>query len=106
MNGIFILPPKEVISRMMMGEDVAGKVILEPSAGSGNIIEWLKEAGAKEVIACEINADLQKIIGKKCRLIGDDFLKLRAEDISHIGMIVMNPPFSQGIPSTSCTPTK
>lgn len=91
----FYPTPKEVISRMMMGEDVAGKVILEPSAGSGNIVEWLKEAGAKEVIACEINADLQKIVGKKCRLIDDDFLKLRAEDISHIDMIVMNPPFSQ-----------
>lgn len=91
----FYPTPKEVISRMMIGEDVTGKVILEPSAGSGNIVEWLKEAGAKEVIACEINEDLQKIVGKKCQLIGEDFLKLRAEEISHVDMIVMNPPFSQ-----------
>lgn len=93
----FYPTPKEVISRMMQGEDVVGKVILEPSAGSGNIVEWLKEAGAKEVIACEINEDLQKIVGKKCRLVGDDFLKLRAEEVSHIDMIVMNPPFSQDV---------
>lgn len=86
--------PKEVIDRMMMGENVAGKIVLEPSAGTGNIVEWLQEAGAKEVIACEINPTLQKILSRKCRLICDDFLKLTAEEISHIDMIVMNPPFS------------
>ncbi len=86
--------PKEVIYRMMMGENVAGKIVLEPSAGTGNIVEWLQEAGAKEVLACEINSTLQKIVGRKCRLICDDFLKLTPEEISHIDMIVMNPPFS------------
>lgn len=86
--------PKEVIDRMMMGENVSGKIVLEPSAGTGNIVEWLQEAGAKEVIACEINPTLQKILSRKCRLICDDFLKLTAEEISHIDMIVMNPPFS------------
>ena len=90
----FYPTPKEVIDRMMMGENVAGKIVLEPSAGSGNIVEWLKANGVKEVLACEINADLQKIVSRKCRLIGDDFLKLTAEEISHIDMIVMNPPFS------------
>lgn len=86
--------PKEVIDRMMMGENVAGKIVLEPSAGTGNIVEWLQEAGAKEVLACEINSTLQKIVSRKCRLICDDFLKLTPEEISHIDMIVMNPPFS------------
>ena len=86
--------PKEVIDRMMMGENVAGKIVLEPSAGTGNIVEWLQEAGAKEVLACEINSALQKILSRKCRLICDDFLKLTPEEISHIDMIVMNPPFS------------
>lgn len=90
----FYPTPKGVIDRMMMGENVAGKIVLEPSAGSGNIVEWLKENGAKEVLACERNADLQKIVSRKCRLVGGDFLKLTAEEISHIDMIVMNPPFS------------
>lgn len=90
----FYPTPKEVIGRMMIGENVADKVILEPSAGNGNIVEWLKENGAKEVLACEINPDLQKIVSRKCRLIGEDFLKLTAEEIVHIDMIVMNPPFS------------
>ena len=90
----FYPTPKGVIDRMMMGENVAGKIVLEPSAGSGNIVEWLKENRAKEVLACERNADLQKIVSRKCRLVGGDFLKLTAEEISHIDMIVMNPPFS------------
>lgn len=90
----FYPTPKEVIDRMMTGENVTGKIVLEPSAGSGNIVEWLKDNGAKEVLACERNPDLQKIVSRKCRLIGDDFLKLTSEKISHIDMIVMNPPFS------------
>lgn len=90
----FYPTPKEVIDRMMMGVNVSGKVVLEPSAGAGNIVDWLKEAGAREVLACEINQDLQKIVSRKCNLICDDFLKLDSESVSHIDMIVMNPPFS------------
>lgn len=90
----FYPTPKEVIDRMMMGVNVSGKVVLEPSAGTGNIVDWLKEAGAREVLACERNHDLQRIVSQKCDLICDDFLKLTAEEISHIDMIVMNPPFS------------
>ena len=90
----FYPTPKEVIDRMMMGVNVSGKVVLEPSAGTGNIVDWLKEAGAREVLACEINHDLQRIVSQKCDLICDDFLKLTSEEISHIDMIVMNPPFS------------
>ncbi len=90
----FYPTPKEVINRMMMNEDVSGKVVLEPSAGSGNIVDWLKEYGAKEVIACETNKPLRMILSRKCQLIGEDFLELRAEQVSHIDMIVMNPPFS------------
>lgn len=90
----FYPTPKEVIDRMMMGVNVSGKVILEPSAGTGNIVDWLKEAGARDVLACEINQDLQRVVSRKCNLICDDFLKLTTEEISHIDMIVMNPPFS------------
>lgn len=79
---------------MLKGHDVAGKIILEPSAGSGNIVDFLKKEYAKEVIACELNAKLRKIVESKCTVICDDFLKVQAEDISHIDMIVMNPPFS------------
>ena len=52
-NPDFYPTPEEVISTMMLGENILGKTILEPSAGSGNIVKWLKKNGAGEVIACE-----------------------------------------------------
>ena len=95
-NPDFYPTPVEVIEQMMMGEDIIGKTILEPSAGSGNIVDWLKNNGAGEVIACEIDPTLRKLLDGKCPLIGDDFLKVTREQISHVQYIVMNPPYSHG----------
>lgn len=95
-NPDFYPTPKEVIEQMMMGEDVAGKIILEPSAGSGNIVGWLQEQGAREVIACENDPHCRKLLADKCRLVADDFLTVTSEQVSHVDMIVMNPPFSKG----------
>lgn len=95
-NPDFYPTPKEVIEQMMMGEDVTGKIILEPSAGSGNIVDWLKENGAAEVIACENDPHCRKLLADKCRLVADDFLTVTSEQVSHVDMIVMNPPFSKG----------
>lgn len=86
--------PPEVIERMMMGEDYVGKTILEPSAGTGNIVGWLQQNGAGRVIACEIDSRLRSVLGDKCEIIGTDFLEVSSEQVSHIDMIVMNPPFS------------
>lgn len=95
MFGIDFYPtPAEVIDLMLTGTDIAGKYILEPSAGSGNIVDALTARGAQQVIACEIDERLRKILSGKCEIIGDDFLNVRAEQVSHIDMIVMNPPFS------------
>lgn len=90
----FYPTPTSVIERMLMGADIANKIILEPSAGKGNIVDYLQTNGAKEVIACEVEPNLAKILSTKCRIIASDFLKLTSEDVSHIDMIVMNPPFS------------
>lgn len=93
-NKDFYPTPREVIDRMLLGVDVFNKVVLEPSAGKGNIVDALKEYGAKEIIACENCTDLAKIVAAKCNLIAHDFLRLTSEQVSHIDMIVMNPPFS------------
>ena len=87
--------PVEVIDRMLEDVAVSGKVILEPSAGTGNIVARLAELGAREILACENDPNMRAILrDKPCELIADDFLTLRAEDVSHIDAIVMNPPFS------------
>lgn len=95
MFGIDFYPtPKEVIEKMLMDVEVRGKYVLEPSAGSGNIVDALNERGAAQVLACEIDERLRKILHGKCDIIGDDFLKVTSEQVSHIDLIVMNPPFS------------
>lgn len=93
-NKDFFPTPEDVISRMLFNEDIQGKVILEPSAGKGNIVDYLQKNGAKEVIACELNNDLAKIVQSKCRLLASDFLMVESSEVSHIDLIVMNPPFS------------
>lgn len=95
-NADFYPTPEEVVNTMMMGENIIGKTILEPSAGSGNIVRWLKANGAGEVIACEKDKHLQKLLAGECNIIADDFLSVTAEQVSHIDYIVMNPPFSDG----------
>lgn len=92
-NKDFYPTPQEVIEVMTAGLDLYGKTILEPSAGSGNIVDYCLAAGA-EVIACELDPKLRKIAESKCRVIADDFLKLESHQISHIHAIIMNPPFS------------
>ena len=78
----------------MMQIDSNNKIVLEPSAGKGDIVDYVKNQGCKKVLAYETNKDLRAILKDKCTLLGEDFLKAKAEDVSHINMIVMNPPFS------------
>lgn len=93
-NRDFYPTPEKVIIDMLKVSDVKDKIILEPSAGTGNIVDYCLKMGAKEVLTCEINDDLRTVLAEKSQVVGADFLELKAEDISHIDMIVMNPPFS------------
>lgn len=93
-NANFYPTPREVIERMCFGIDLLGKKVLEPSAGSGNIITYAKELGAI-VTACEINHDLAMIASKKAdKFLKHDFMQVKSEEVSHMDYIIMNPPFS------------
>jgi predicted RNA methylase len=95
-NSDFFPTPTEVIETMMAGISLKGKTILEPSAGSGNIVDWLKgQDPAVTVIACEKDDRLREIVKSKCKVIAEDFLTVQSQDISHVDLIVMNPPFSR-----------
>lgn len=87
----FFPTPHHVID--MMGIDCYDKVVLEPQAGSGNIVEWLNLNGAREVLAVEQNEKLRSML-RGCSVIEENSFNLKAEDISHVQLIVMNPPFS------------
>lgn len=94
-NKDFYTTPPEIIAYMLRDINVSGKTIFEPSAGSGNIIDWLKANGAASVLACEKHPELAVIARSKAdTFLADDFLTVTSEQVSHIDMIVMNPPFS------------
>lgn len=93
-NKDFFPTPVSTIETMLQGYEIAERVFLEPSGGKGDIVDYLFANGAKDVISCENNEDLAKILQTKCRIIESDFLNLTSERISHIDLIVMNPPFS------------
>lgn len=92
-NQDFYPTPEHVIAQMISGYSLQGKTILEPSAGKGDIVDFCVGSGAS-VIACEKHPELRKILATKCKIIADDFLTVTSDKVSHIDMIVMNPPFS------------
>ena len=89
----FYPTPDHVIEIMLAGLDLAGTTVLEPSAGSGNIVECVKALGA-QVIACEKHPDLAYLVSSKCQLLKPNFFDVNATEVSHIDFIIMNPPFS------------
>jgi len=91
-NKEFYPTPENVLE--MMGIDCHNKIVLEPSAGKGDIVDYCLKWGASEILACEINDDLRSIVSQKANVISNDFFKVLPENISHIDSIVMNPPFS------------
>lgn len=93
-NQDFYPTPESVVYSMLQGSEVNGKIILEPSAGKGNIIRVLQKEGAKEVISCELNDELSAIVKGISRFLKPNFLDVTKEEVSHIDMIVMNPPFT------------
>lgn len=94
-NAEFFPTPAEIGHRMLDPYDLTGKVVLEPSAGKGDLVRIALEHGASEVLACEIEPQLRAILNGSCRIVAHDFMDLAAEDVSHISCIVMNPPFSK-----------
>lgn len=98
-NKDFYPTPTDVIQRMITTAnlDIKGKIILEPSAGTGNIVDYLNSNGAKEVLTCEKEEKLLSILSTKSNILSNDFLTLDSTRVSHIDAIVMNPPFSNGI---------
>lgn len=96
-NPDFYPTPPEVAAEMLDPLDLRGKTVLEPSAGSGNLVRECLERGAAEVLWCEKEPELRRIIhGRGQRHLCGDFLQLQGADAATVDLIVMNPPFSAG----------
>ncbi len=80
-----------------MGIDCSGQVILEPQRGKGDIVKWLFDNGATEVLTCELDTNLSKINHPREKFLKYNFFDVKSEEVSHINLIVMNPPFSDAV---------
>lgn len=107
LNNEFYPTPKALLEKIFIGmewKDI--HTVLEPSAGKGDIVQYLMEHGnisangyrySRELdIDCiEKDSNLQKIlVGHGYRVVHDDFLTFRT--FKEYDLIVMNPPFSNG----------
>ena len=113
----FYPTPKDIIAKMVEPyADILPKAtILEPSAGSGAIVDFLTKEGVKKpytnkrgetlqldmkarkekIYTCEHNPELQSLlIGKGYRLVAEDFLSFYPD--IHFDLAVINPPFRTG----------
>lgn len=95
-NPDFYPTPENIINRMLQEIEVSNRIILEPSAGKGDIVNALNSEGAT-VLMCEKSTLMHPILADKGEMLTDDFLTLTSDRISHINGIVMNPPFSEGV---------
>lgn len=105
-NKDFYPTPEAIINKMLFDIDfrMIGS-ILEPSAGSGNIVEAIKKKEkfysttynkfSYDIDCIEADSNLQHILkGKNFRVVYNDFLTY--DTMKEYDLIVMNPPFSNG----------
>lgn len=98
----FYPTPKALLEKMTEGLNWwTVHTVLEPSAGKGDIVEYLleKEASRRnysfDIDCIEINESLKNTLtGKKYRIVHDNFLTFQT--MKQYDLIIMNPPFSQG----------
>lgn len=105
-NKDFYPTPENLINKMLC--DINFKMIysiLEPSAGSGNIVEAIKKKEKfysntynkfyYDIDCIEIDRNLQSILkGKNFRVVYNNFLTY--DTMKEYDIIIMNPPFSNG----------
>jgi phospholipid N-methyltransferase len=103
---LFPTPPELAERMAKIVQDSTGRVrnkqsVLEPSAGTGNLVRACLTLGMN-VTAVEINgalhSELSRLFGSLMSIYGADFLSLTPEDVTEapFDAVVMNPPFADG----------
>ena len=99
----FYPTPKELFDKITEGIDQNKlQSVLEPSAGKGDIADYVKEKYKKETWNRDLDIDCieidntlcQTLKGKELRVVHNDFLTFST--FKHYDLIIMNPPFSDG----------
>jgi len=99
----FYPTPESLLDKITIGVDWAYvQTILEPSAGKGDIVQYIKEhhrlrtyKECLDIDCIEIDQDLRNTLkGKEYRVVHDDFLTYKT--FKKYDLVIMNPPFSEG----------
>jgi phospholipid N-methyltransferase len=97
---LFPTPPELAERMVKLAEVKPSDCVLEPSAGTGNILRELVKTGNKNVTAVEINSELVNALPQNFpmvhRIRRADFLKCDFIDLGTFDKVVMNPPFVNG----------
>lgn len=98
---LFPTPPKIAEKMVELAEVEPGLCVLEPSAGTGNLIKAVLDKVDTEVLAYEINNSLcselsKKFPGYKAQVRCRDFLEV-TDFMGEYPRIIMNPPFENGV---------
>ncbi len=96
---LFPTPPELAARMVELAEITQGAYVLEPSAGTGRIVDAIRADGrAKHITAVEINHGLaDQVRSRVDRLAVGDFLACSIATLgSHFHSILMNPPFANG----------
>lgn len=91
----FFPTPRPAVEEMLDRADIQpGHMVLEPSAGKGDILDAIRERHPDaQTHALEYNSTLRDILQKKGHnVVGNDAL----DHVGQYDRIVMNPPFEQG----------
>lgn len=96
-NKDFYPTPRELFDKLVGGSRICGR-ILEPSAGKGDMIRYIREKFRSEFRIDAIENDprlVSALMGEGISVVWDDFLTY--ETYKEYDFIVMNPPFSNGV---------
>lgn len=82
---------KQAIDRL---EIEGSERILEPSAGSGGIVEALQQLcfPVPQIVALELNKRFFEVLRGKCEAYRQDFFAVQPNDIGHFDRVIMCPP--------------
>ena len=93
--GFYPTPPEVVAQMLRLADIQSGHYVLEPSAGTGNLADAARDAGA--TVSCwEINWTLAEILELKGHNVdGQDFMEHTCLNL-YADRVLMNPPFEKG----------
>lgn len=98
-NKDFYPTPKELFYKLMNGKRYLNGRVLEPSAGKGDLIKYIKEIGTHvsvRIDAIENDSRLSSLLmSEGISVVWDDFLTYKT--FKEYDYIIMNPPFSNGV---------